>query len=371
MVNQKKILYILTKPDLGGVQKYLLELTKGLPETITPFYIMSSEGYFSEELLKLGISEEQIFFVPMTNSIIDIKTHIKSNLETLKIIKKIKPDLIHCNSTTASIVSAITGTISGTKTIFSVHGWPFTDGISKNKQLFYKILNYFLCLMYDKITCETDYDTKQGIAVIPFIKNKTVTVHNGISDMKDEYKKQDYSKDDLKITMIARYCPQKDPYTLIQAVGELNNEGYNVKLDLYGYGQEEQKVLEEIKKYNTQNIRNCGSISDDLPIFKNYDIYSLISNWEGLPISIIEAMAAGMPILISDICGNSELIKDNGFLIPRKDVTELKQKIKLFYDNRDLLKEMGEKSRELYEKEFEANVMVEKLLSLYQEVING
>ena len=86
----KKILYILTKSDLGGVSKYLLEITKGLPENITPYYLMSSEGYFSNELKKLGITDEQIFFVPMTNSIVDLKTHIKSNLETLKIIKKIK-----------------------------------------------------------------------------------------------------------------------------------------------------------------------------------------------------------------------------------------------------------------------------------------
>ena len=168
--------------------------------------------------------------------------------------------------------------------------------------------------------------------------------------------------------MISRYCPQKDPYTLIRAVGELNNEGYNVKLDLYGYGQEEQQVNEEIKKFNTENIKNCGSISNDLPIFKNYDIYSLISNWEGLPISIIEALASGLPLLISDICGNSDLIDNNGYLIPRKDVNFLKEKIKYFYENRDMLRESGRNSRMLYEKDFSAQVMLERLLKLYKEV---
>ena len=69
---KQKVLYIITKPDIGGAQKYLLEITKGLQKNITPYYIMSSEGYLAEELKKLGISDEQIFFVPMTNSITNI-----------------------------------------------------------------------------------------------------------------------------------------------------------------------------------------------------------------------------------------------------------------------------------------------------------
>lgn len=369
-VKKEKVLYIVTNSDLGGISKYLLEITRYLPEYIEPFYIMSTPGYFSEELEKLGISKEKIFFVPMTNNIFDIVQHIRSNVKALKIVKNIKPDLIHCNATTASIVSAICGLATKTPVLYSVHGWPFTDGISKPKQIFYKILDSIICILFKKITTETNYDKKQGLKVMPWLKNKIIAVPNGISDIKEEYMKTGFSTEDLKIAMIARFCPQKDPYTLIQAVGELNNEGYNVKLDLYGYGQEEEQVLEEIKKFGTDNIKHCGSISDDLPIFKNYDIYSLISNWEGLPISIIEAMAVGLPVLISDICGNSELIENNGYLIPRKNVNILKEKIKYLYNNRSLLRDFGQNSRRLYEKEFEASVMVARILDLYKEVAN-
>ena len=115
---KQKILYIVTNSDLGGISKYLLEITRYLPEHIEPYYIMATSGYLSDELEKLGISKEQIFFVPMTNSITDIKTHIKSYINVIKITKNIKPDIIHANATTGSIVSAIAGLFSGVPVLY-------------------------------------------------------------------------------------------------------------------------------------------------------------------------------------------------------------------------------------------------------------
>lgn len=355
----KKILYIVTKSDLGGVTKYLLEIVTHLPQDYEPFFIMSNGGYFSEELKKIGL-EKNVFFVPMTNSILDIAQHIKSNLETLKIIYKIKPDIIHCNSTTGGIVGRICGALSFTPVIFTAHGWAFTDGISKGKQIFYKILETLLACITKKIICVSEYDRQIALKVMPFFKKKLVTIHNGISDINDEYKKKEFSNDKLRIVMIARFCPQKDPYTLINAVNELNKEGLNIELDLYGYGQELQQVLDLIQSCNCPNIQYKGEISDVTPILKDYDIYSLITNWEGLPIGIIEAMRAGLPILVSNVGGCSELVKDNGYLVERGNVEDLKSKLKSLYENINSLPQLGQNSRKLYEKEFTAEKMVKE-----------
>lgn len=388
-----KILYIVTNSDLGGISKLLLETIKYLLDYVEPYYIMSTPGYFSEELEKLGIKKEHIYFVPMTNNIFDIKQHISSIIGTLKIIKEIKPDLIHCHATTASMVSAVCTRITGIPVLYSVNGWPFTDGITKWKQVFYKIFDILICSSFKKINTESIYDKNQGITLMPWLKDRISAIPNGISDIPDEYKKgyiipshlremegvlseqsnlrnSSERLNELKIVMVSRFCPQKDPYTLIQAVGELNEEGYNVKLDLYGYGAELEQVLTEIKKYNTKNIKYCGLITDAIPILKNYDIYSLISNWEGQPVAIIEALAVGLPVIISNICGNSELIQNNGYLIPRKDLQTLKNKIKFYFNNREKLVEEGLNSRKLYEHEFEASVMSKRFFKLYEDILN-
>ena len=305
----------------------------------------------------------------MTNSITDLRTHIKSNIQTLKIIQKIKPNLIHCNSTTGGIIGRICGALTLTPVIFTAHGWAFTDGISKGKQVFYKILETILAFITKKIICVSEYDRQIALKVMPYFNKKVVTIHNGISDISEEYRKKDFSKNELKIVMISRFCPQKDPYTLIKAVKELNKEGYNIKLDLYGYGEELEQVINYIKNQNNDYIRYNGEISDVTPILKNYDVYALISNWEGLPIGIIEAMRAGLPILVSNVGGNSECVKENGYLVKRQDMKDCKEQIKVIWNKKENIFILGENSRKYYEEEYTNEKMIKKINAYIQEII--
>ena len=377
-MNKVKILYITTNSDLGGISKYLMEVLRYLPNNIEPYFLMATPGYFSEKLLKSGVSEKQIFFVPMTNNIFDLLLHIKSNFNALNIVNRLKPDIIHCNATTGAIVGAFCGAVTKTPTIYTVHGWPFTDGIKKWKQIFYKILEFIICSVYKKIICVAEYDRQIGIKTFPFYKNKMVTIHNRISDVDKKYLKTNFSEDKLKIFMVSRCCPQKDPYTLISAVNECNKEGMDVQLDFFGYGKDLDKVLKLIEECNCENIRFCGDVTnnesdkngldkfDVTPILPNYDIYALISNWEGLPTGIEEGMRAGLPIIVSDVGGNSECIKDNGYLIPRGDITTLKEKISYLYNHKELLSILGKNSRKYYEEEFMAEKMVQDILKEYK-----
>lgn len=364
-MDKKKILYISTNSALGGISKYLLEIIQNLPNDIEPYFLMSSEGYFSDELQKIGVPQDNIFFIKMTNSILDIGLHIQSNIKALYLVNKIKPDIIHCNATTGAIVGAICGFLTHTKTIYTVHGWPFTDGISKNKQNFYKVLEFLICSVFKKIICVSENDRQIGIKALPMYKNKMVTIHNGISDIADEFKKKEFSKDKLRIVMISRFCPQKDPYTLIKAVDQLNKEGLNIELDLFGYGEELDKVLSIIKGTNCSNIQYKGEISDVTPILKNYDVYALISNWEGLPIGIIEAMRAGLPILVSDVGGNSECIKENGYLVNRQDVVDCKGKIKSLLELQENLQNLSRNSKCLYRHKFNEKSFIMETIKQY------
>ena len=204
---------------------------------------------------------------------------------------------------------------------------------------------------------------------MPFARKKLITIHNGISDISEEFRKKEFSQDKLKIVMIARFCPQKDPYTLLNAVNVLNKEGLNIELGLYGYGQELQQVLDLIRVCNCSNIQYKGEISDVTPILKDYDVYSLITNWEGLPIGIIEALRAGLPVIVSNVGGCPELIDGNGYLVPRKGNVEIKFALKDLYENNYKLYQMGKNSRKLYEQEFICEQMLDKTLNLYNQVV--
>lgn len=358
-----KILYITTWADLGGVSKYLLEIVKHLPVNYEPYFIMSNSGYFSEELNNLGL-KDNVYFVNMTNSIFDLKTHINSNLQTLKIIEKIKPDLIHCNSMTGGIVGRICGFITKTPVIFTAHGWTFSGGYSKPLILFYKILELLLTFLTKKIICVSEHDRQIALKVMPFFKDKLIMIHNGISDISIEFHKKNFSKNQLKVVMITRFSWPKNPNDLIIAVKELNDEGLDIKLDLYGYGKKQIEVENLIKECNCPNINLKGIAENPELILKNYDLYALISDKEGLPIGIIEALRAGLPILVSNVGGCSELINNNGYLVEKGNLDDLKNKLRSLYNKIDTLEQLGQNSRLLYESEFMVNKMIEKTFSV-------
>ncbi|URL83308.1 glycosyltransferase [Limosilactobacillus fermentum] len=131
--------------------------------------------------------------------------------------------------------------------------------------------------------------------------------------------------------MIARFSPQKDQETLIKAVTKLPKDSY--KLTFVGDGETLQTNKELVSKYGlNHNIKFVGfkdDISDELI---NNDVYILSTHYEGLPISIIEAMSYGLPIIASDIGGNNELIKnkENGFLV--HNVEELAKSLLFLVD---------------------------------------
>lgn len=173
----------------------------------------------------------------------------------------------------------------------------------------------------------------------------------------------------LRLVMIARFSPQKDQETLIKAVTKLPKDSY--KLTFVGDGETLQTNKELVSKYGlNHNIKFVGfkdDISDELI---NNDVYILSTHYEGLPISIIEAMSYGLPIIASDIGGNNELIKnkENGFLV--HNVEELAKSLLFFINNPNEIKKMGKESFSLYKSEFELESRLEEINKVYNTLLS-
>ena len=165
--------------------------------------------------------------------------------------------------------------------------------------------------------------------------------------------------------MIARFSWPKDPYLLLEATNFLIDEGLNIQLDFYGYGEYVEDLKSKIQKCNKNSIRFMG-LAENIPeILLNYDIYALTSDKEGLPISIIEALRSGLPLLVSDVGGNSECTKDNGYLVKCQDIEDCKKQIKKLYDERENLSQLGQNSRKLFKEEFTAEKMIRLTVEEY------
>lgn len=361
------ILYIITLPDLGGAQVHLYEVISNLPKNITPYVIIGKKGWLSEQLE--GIMPN-VYIVPTLVRQISPQNDIKAIFAIRKLIKKIKPDIVHCHSSKAGVLGRISAMMCGIPAVFTAHGWAFTEGVSAKKRLVYRNIEKIMAKYTQKIICVSEYDRNIGIAAMSEYKNKIVGIHNGIPNKK--YNKV-VGNEFLRLVMVARFSPPKDQITLIYAVKELIEEGLSIQLTLVGDGPN-LSLAKEIAE-NLQ-IKYCvnflGARTDIENILSKNDIFLLISKWEGFPISIVEAMRQGMPVIASDVGGVSESVIDgeNGFLIPRDNKEVLKEKIKEFNVNRNLCCEFGENSRKRYLEYFTSDKMMGKIIKIYEEILN-
>lgn len=365
-----RILYVITKSEIGGAQTHLMEVVRYMHRAGHDVSVVTgTTGWLTNELAAIGVDYEILpDLVREINPAKDIKT-INS---ICHILADKQPDIIHCHSSKAGIVGRIAGAIKNIPAVFTAHGWAFTSGVSSTKRIIYAAIEHMMLGITQKVICVSEFDRQ--LAKRWFLHNysKIVTVHNGIVDKTFNSDIVREHSIPLKLVSVARFFHQKNNMELIRAVEQINKlHSGSLQLNMVGDGP----LLSEAQAYVTSHkleddVHFLGTRTDVDDILNQNDIFCLISNYEGLPISIIEAMRAEMPIIASDVGGVNELVKDgvNGFLIPRGNISELVDKLKYILEHKELIKSMGEASRKIYEEEYTADRMNQKILSVYNEV---
>lgn len=201
--------------------------------------------------------------------------------------------------------------------------------------------------------------------------DKKVHIPYGVSDIDEQFKKKEFSKDKIKILMITDFSEFLDNYTAIFAVNECNKENMDIQLDIFGQGRDIDKIQRCIGNQHCPNIQYKGGFRDFTPIYKDYDLFITASYSCDIQMNTIEAMRAGLPLLLMDIKGNgaSEFINGNGYLMPENAIMHFRKTLKCFYDDKSQLITMGQKSRELYGEKYTATQMTEKTIALYDEIL--
>lgn len=366
-----KILYCITSSSWGGAQLHVLELCADqLARGNEVTFIVGNKGPLLDKVKQLkGV---KTILLPSLVREISPVNDIKAIVELRRIIKEESPDIVHLHSSKAGVIGRLSsiGLRKKSKVIFTVHGWAFTDGVSSRlKKSLYRIIEKSVRHFTDLFICVSYYDKKIGRRdkVLDSTSNVKV-IHNGSTTPSEQ--SINYSvHTPLRLVMIARFSPQKDQETLIKAVTKLPKDSY--KLTFVGDGETLQTNKELVSKYGlNHNIKFVGFKDDISNELINNDVYILSTHYEGLPISIIEAMSYGLPIIASDIGGNNELIKnkENGFLV--HNVEELAKSLLFFINNPNEIKKMGKESFSLYKSEFDLESRLEEINKVYNTLLS-
>jgi glycosyltransferase involved in cell wall biosynthesis len=344
----KNILFIVTKSQNGGAQKWTKEQIEICLNDFNCFLATDENGWLSR-----NVKVQDKFL----NKLIYRRFSFSYLLELNKFIRNNDIDLIIASSANAGIYSRLIKFLNKkVKVIYVSHGWSSIYNGGKLAFL-YTFIERQLSKISDSILCISKKDFQNAKDIIKINNNKLKWITNKIYPIKNReiLKKQN---EKIKLLTVARLEAPKRVDLLIEATKSLDN----LELHIVGDGSQ-RNYLESIKN---KNIVFHGEI-DGFNDFEKYDIFSLISDSEGLPLSALEAMSLGMPILLSDVGGCFELIHENGILV-KNNVNEIKRAILECILNKETF---SKKSIELFTKFYNLDLNKDVYVDYYKDIING
>lgn len=367
-----KIVYIITRSDvLGGASVHVLDLAKGMISQGHEVHILvGGTGIFTEELKKNNVNFSSLKNLKRE---ISLSHDILGFWEIKKHLKQLKPNVVHCHSSKAGLLGRLAAKSLDLPVVFTAHGWSFTEGISPIKQKIYVNVEKFLINFSDHIITVSDFDRIYGFNFGVGSPNKVTTVHNGIPIQDLQNKKVKQGDDEpCKVIMVARFDDQKDQITLIKALGLLKNK--NWVMEFIGSGPTLERCKQEVEKLGLEDkIKFLGQQRNVQDFLNNSDIFVLSTNYEGFPLTILEAMRAKLPVIATNVGGNNESIINNetGFLIKKNDAHDLSKALSTLIDDRGLVLNMGECGYNRFIENFTHELMLKKILKIYLDVVTS
>jgi glycosyltransferase involved in cell wall biosynthesis len=329
--------------------------------------LVGGTGIFNLRASKINL--EVISLLNLVREISPIKD-IKGFYEIKRAIEDFSPDIVHLHSSKAGILGRLACHSLKLPCVFTAHGWAFTEGVSSGKRRLYLWIESFMAKFATKIITVSEYDRQ--LALNHNVGNSELikTIHNGVPDYSVSLS-GNVSNKLASLIMVARFDSPKNQTFLIEALHELRTLPFEMKF--VGDGPE----LDECKKLVlslglTNNVYFLGARNDVPNLLAESNVFLLLSNWEGLPLTILEAMSHSLPIVASDVGGVPETIQENehGFLIPRDDKERLVEVLKNLIESPELCSQIGRNARLRYEQDFTVNLMIDSTELIYFQAID-
>lgn len=363
-----KILYVITKSNWGGAQKYVFDLAFAMKSFGYDVSVaFGGHGKLAEKLKEKEIQTTEISNLERD---VDLFKELRVLKNLWRVFKEEKPNVVHLNSSKIGILGSILARMVGLrKIIFTAHGFAFREERPKWQIVLIKFLSWLTILFSHKTICVSEKDF-QDVVNWPFVRNKITTIHNGIK-IENFPPKEKRDSNFIKIVSIGELHENKGFIYALEAINLLRYEIENFKYTIFSFGgDEENKIKEKIIKLNLQDFVELiitKEKSDDK--LKDFDIYFLPSIKEGLPYVLLEASLNSLPIVASDTGGVSEIIENhkNGFLIKSKDIYAFQIALEKLIRNENLREKFGVEAREKVIRDFNIEKMLEKTREVYKE----
>ena len=378
---RQKILYIVTKSVWGGAQRYVFDLATRLPAGRLDISVACGGG----GPLIQKLQERGIRVMPVHGLARDVQvlSELKAFWSLFRLYRREEPDIIHLSSSKAGgigTLAAMAYKIAARRralTIYTVHGWPFGE----DRPWWQRSLIFLACwasaFLSDRIILIDTADYRLARRFIP--EEKLTLIFHGIdpipflprSDARAFFSERiGPIADTLLVGANAELTKNKGLDHLIDAIGQikLKTKDLRLKTVVIGEGEERQRLQEKINRRGLgDTIFLIGFVPDARKYLRAFDLFVLPSIKEGLPYALIEAAAAGLPIVASRVGGIPDIIQNekSGLIVPPRDPTALAEAMQKLLTDRMRATRLGSMARDAAFRSFRIDAMIANTLSVY------
>jgi len=357
--NSVKILYLVNSSEIGGAEKSLLLLIDNIDRT--KFEIstvcLKGAGIFTEEL--------KIRNIPVF--IFNIKKKPFSIFGVYMIIKRIKPDIIQSFLFVSNIIGRIAGKLAGVKVIISSQ-----RSVDKWRKWYHWKIDR-LTSKFTTLIISNSFSGKKVLVEKGKIKpEKIIVIPNGVKSNQERnpYLKREmgFDVEETVIGTVGNLREVKDHKTFIKVASEISKKFQSVKFLIAGKGPLERELKKITALYGVKKkIIFVGFIKEIEKVYSAIDIFVLTSFWEGCPLSVLEAMSFGIPVVSFSVGDVPYIIQNgkDGFVVKNRDFTELIEKIELLLKNETFRNKIGKNAKEKIMREFTVKKMVKRYMDVY------
>ncbi len=363
-----KILFTLGALRIGGYEILALQIASALVERKNEVAILSLSKL--DEMSDRVGKDVKIYFAPRY-----LKYDLTIFIRILKVLRNFRPDIIMAGAFLDYFLVKFASLfcIKRPKFILSFH---LTTPYDQREDRFNKIYTSLARIFDDRYIAihGSQIDFYHYYYGLP--KDRFSLITNGVDV--NHYRPLEENKvqegELFRIVQVANLKPLKDQRTLLMAMRELNKRYKKWELRIAGSDQSGLLPMYEdfIRRYNLgKNVKFLGPVDDVREILNSSDVFVLTSVTESLPLSLLEALAMGLPCVVTDVGGNKNLIENgkDGFLINPGDYKAISRYLSYLIKNPQKRKEMGNRARDKVVRKFNSEVMLKKYFRLFDEVL--
>jgi glycosyltransferase involved in cell wall biosynthesis len=366
MANLRKprLMYMITRAEHGGAQSHLLDLLNAFRKDFELSVAIGEEGFLTQACRAQSV---RVHVIPHLRRDVKPWSDTKALFSIFSLIGREQPDLIHTHTWKAGLLGRLAARLRGIPCIYTVHMWHFGPQTPRIWRIFGPGMERAAARWSERTITVSQWGADIGSRFRIAEPSRVVVIRTGIADT-PERARLDPTASSL-VVMVARFSSFKDHEVLVRAFAQVEP---SARLLLVGDGPTRLATEQLVAALGIgHRVEFAGDRNDVAKLLSQADIFVLATKFDHFPVSILEAMRAGLPVIASKVGGIPELVAhgDTGLLVEPQSILEMTSALGRLIDSKSLRASMGRAGRIRYETYFSLRQMIDRTRMVYADTL--